>query len=149
VRKMMLSRKGKGEAVNAVGLCPRALDGTVVVWVHPDGVASLWREGKLVPAAQRILDKKAGILAVDAFLTGETASAKHRPVNPRYAGFTFGYNRTLLAERVHDVLTAVAFARGFEKTRKVHLAGFGKAGPWLLLARGLCDDAVARTAADM
>jgi dienelactone hydrolase len=149
VRKMVLSRKGKGEAVNALGVCTREFDGTAVVWVHPDGVASLWRDGKLVPAAQRILDRKAGILAIDAFLTGETASAKARPVNAKYAGFTFGYNRSLLAERVHDILTAVAFARGFDKTKKVHLAGFGKAGPWVLLARGLCDDAVARTAADM
>ena len=30
----------------------------------------------------------------------------------------------------------------------MHLVGFEKAGPWVLLARGLCGDAVARTAAD-
>jgi hypothetical protein len=148
-RKMVLSRKGKGEAVNSLGVCTREFDGTVVVWVHPDGVGSLWRDGKLVPEARHILDKKAGILAIDAFLTGATASEKPRPVNAKYAGFTFGYNRTLLAERVHDILTAVAFAKGFEKSKKVHLVGFGKAGPWVLLARGLCGDAVGRTAADM
>jgi len=69
-------------------------------------------------------------------------------VNKTYAGFTFGYNRTLLAERVHDILTTVAFAKNYEKVKTVHLAGFEKAGPWVLLARGLCDEAVARTAAD-
>jgi hypothetical protein len=31
----------------------------------------------------------------------------------------------------------------------VYLVGFEEAGPWVLLARGLCGDAVARTAADM
>jgi hypothetical protein len=149
IRRMVLSRKGKGEAVNAVGICTRDFEGTVVVWVHPDGLASLWRDGKLVPAARRILDRKAGILAMDAFQTGAGASEKQRPVNEKFAGFTFGYNRSLLAERVHDILTAVAFAKGFDKTKKVHLAGFGKAGPWVLLARGLCGDAVERTAADM
>src|SRR5207237_1639829 len=71
------------------------------------------------------------------------------PVNEGYAGYTYGYNRPLLAQRVHDVLTAVAHARGHEKTKKVHLVGFGKAGPWVILARALCGDAVARTAADV
>src|SRR5207237_7351567 len=71
------------------------------------------------------------------------------PVNEGYAGYTYGYNRPLLAQRVHDVLTAVAHAKGHEKTKKVHLVGFGEAGPWVMLARGLCGDAVARTAADV
>src|SRR5207237_1063967 len=71
------------------------------------------------------------------------------PVNEGYAGFTFGYNRPLLANRVHDILTAVACARSHEKTKKVDLVGFDAAGPWVLLARPLCGDTVARTAADV
>ena len=67
------------------------------------------------------------------------------PVNEGYAGFTFGYNRPLLANRIHDILTAVACARAHEKTKKVDLVGFDSAGPWVLLARPLCGDAVART----
>ena len=73
-----------------------------------------------------------------------------------FAGYTFGYNRSLLAQRVHDILTAVAFAKklngsdvlGTQGTKTLHLVGFEKAGPWVLLARALCGDAVARTAAD-
>jgi hypothetical protein len=102
-----------------------------------------------VPAARAILDKKAAILAPDVLLTGESAGARPAPVNKDYAGYTFGYNRPLLANRVHDILTAVAFARGHEKTKTVHLVGFDKAGPWAVLARALCGDAVARTAADV
>jgi hypothetical protein len=30
----------------------------------------------------------------------------------------------------------------------IYLVGFGKAGPWVLLARGSCGDAVARTVVD-
>jgi hypothetical protein len=71
------------------------------------------------------------------------------PVNKGFAGFTFGYNRPLLAQRVHDILTAVAFARGHEQTKSVRLVGLEKAGPWVLLARGLCGTGVARTAADL
>jgi hypothetical protein len=147
-RRYLLGRKGSGEQVPAVGLMGKEFDGTVVVWVHPEGKASLLRDGKWAPEVRKILDRKAGILAVDVFGTGELSLDKPPAVNAGYAGFTFGYNRPLLAQRVHDVLTAVAFARAHEKTTAVRLAGFGKAGPWALLARALCGDAVGRTAAD-
>jgi hypothetical protein len=119
-----------------------------VVWVHPEGKSSLVQDGQLVPAARKVLDRKAAILAVDVFGTGELRPEKPLPVNKNFAGYTFGYNRPLLAQRVHDILTAVAFARGHEKTKAVHLVGHKKAGPWVLLARGLCGTGVARTAAD-
>ena len=108
-----------------------------------------YKDGKLTPAAKAILDKGAAILAVDVFGTGELALAQPIAVNPRFAGYTFGYNRPLLAQRVHDILTAVAFARKQDGVKTVHLVGHGKAGPWVLLARGLCGEAVARTAADV
>lgn len=143
----MLTRKGAREAVPSQGVVPKGFDGTIVVWVHPKGRASLWDGDKLVPAARALLDGKAAVLAVDTFGTGATAGAAPRPVNKDFAGYTFGYNRPLLAERVHDVLTAVGMARKLGK--KVHLVGFDEAGPWVALARGLCGDAVARTAADL
>jgi dienelactone hydrolase len=149
VQKLLLGRKGQGEQVPAVLLTPAEHNGTVVVWVHPAGKSSLMREGRVVPAAQQILGKKAAILAVDVLLTGEFQGAKVPPVNQQFAGFTFGYNRPLLANRVHDILTAVAYARGTEKAKAVDLVGWEKAGPWVLLARGLCGDAVVRTAADV
>ena len=148
-RKFFLGRKGRQEQVPAVALRGAEFNGTFVVWVHPDGKSSLVRGGKLVAAARRILDRKAAILAVDVFRTGELQGAKRPDVDPRYAGYTFGYNRPLLAERVHDILTVVTFARGLPQTKAVHLVGFGKAGPWVVLARGLCGDAVTRTAADL
>ncbi|HZY87332.1 MAG TPA: hypothetical protein VFE78_21025, partial [Gemmataceae bacterium] len=147
-RRYLLGRKGAKEQVPAVGLMGKEFDGTVVVWVHPEGKASLTRDGRWAPEVMKILDRKAGVLAVDVFGTGELSLGKPPAVNAQYAGFTFGYNRPLLAQRVHDILTAVAFARSHEKTKAVHLVGFGKAGPWALLARALCGDAVGRTAAD-
>src|SRR5205807_369450 len=111
-RKYFLSRKGEGEQVPAIGLMGKEFDGTVVVWIHPSGKASLFDNGKLVPAAQQIVDKKAAILGVDVFMTGEFQPAKPPEVDQKFAGFTFGYNRPLLANRVHDILTGVEFARG-------------------------------------
>jgi dienelactone hydrolase len=147
-RKYLLSRKGQGEAISAIGIKGPEFDGTVVLWVHPAGKASLFQNGKLVAEAQRILDKKAAIFAPDVFLTGEFHGTTPPEVNQTYAGYTFGYNRPLLANRVHDILTAVAYVKSHERVKTVHLVGLEQAGPWVLLARALCGDAVARTASD-
>jgi hypothetical protein len=148
-QKLLLSRKDSKEQVPAVLVRGKEFNGTLVVWVHPAGKASLRLADKLVPEARQILDGKGGILAVDVFLTGEYGDAKPRDLDGRYAGYTLGYNRALLADRVHDILTAVAFARGEKGTKAIHLVGWEKAGPWVVLARGLCGDAVVRTAADL
>ena len=148
-RKLLLTRKGQGEAIPALGLRGKEHAGAVVVWIHPEGKRSLWKDGKLVPAAQQIIDAKGAILAPDVFMTGELEGAKPAPVNANYAGFTYGYNRSLLANRVHDILTALAFAKGHPSTKSLHLVGWGSAGPWALLARGVSGDAVARTAVDI
>ncbi len=148
-RRYLLSRKGAGEQVPAVGMCRANFNGTVVVWVHPDGKSSLFKDGKLVPDAAQILDSGAGIFAVDVFDVGELALDNPPAVDPKFAGYTFCYNKPLLAQRVHDILTAAAYVRGHEKTKQVDLIGFEAAGPWVLLARALCGDAVERTAADV
>jgi dienelactone hydrolase len=148
-RKYLLGRKGQGEQIPAFGVIGQEFEGTVVIWVHPAGKASLFRDGKLVPAARQIVDNKVAILAPDVFLTGEFQGAKAPEVDKKFAGFTFGYNRSILANRVHDILTVVAFAKNHEQTKTVHLVGFEKAGPWVLLARALCGDAVAQTVADL
>ncbi len=149
-RQLVLGRKGQGERVRTQIVHGKDFNGTGVVWVHPDGIASVWREGKLVPAAQALVDKGVGILAVETFRTGDTKGVPNVKVTSLgYAGYFFGYNRALVAERVHDILTAVAFAKANEKTKTIHLVGFEQAGPWVALARGLCGDAVARTAVDV
>lgn len=147
-RKFLLQRKEPGEVIPAIGMKGEAFDGTVVIWVHPQGKQSLWKDGKLVPEAQQILDRKAAIFALDAFGSGEMTPAKKQEVNSKYAAFTFGYNRPILAQRVHDILTAVSFVRGHDLTKKVHLVGWEEAGNWVLLARALCGDRVDHTAAD-
>src|SRR5262249_27734684 len=65
-----------------------------------------------------------------------------------FAGYTFGYNRSLLANRVHDILTCLGHAR-VVKVKAVHLVGWGEMGPAAILAKALAGDAVAKTAADM
>jgi dienelactone hydrolase len=149
IARLFLGRRGQGEQIPTLLVTSSKPSERVVVWIHPDGKSSLLHGGKLNAAVRQLLDRNVAIVAPDVFLTGEFSGAKAPAVNPQYAGFTFGYNRPLLANRVHDILTAVAFARTKLNGQRVELVGFDNAGPWVLLARGLCGDAVERTAADM
>jgi dienelactone hydrolase len=153
-RPLRLGRKGQDEAIPALFVTrpgPDGFNGIVIVWVHPAGKASLLQDGNLVPAARKILDRKAAILAPDLFGTGDLKPEKPLVVSKSFPGLTFCYNRPLLANRVHDLLTVIGSLRGSEPdtARSVHLVGFHEAGPWVVLARGLCGDAVIRTAADL
>jgi dienelactone hydrolase len=148
VEKLFIGRKDASEQIPALYVSGPERPKIVVVWIHPRGKASLFSEGKLVAAAQQILDRGAAILAPDVYMTGEFAGAMPVAVDKNYAGFTFGYNRSRLANRVRDVLTAIVAAKGLGEDT-VHLIGFESAGPWVVLARALSGEAVSRTAADL
>ena len=60
-----------------------------------------------------------------------------------YEGYTTGYNRSLIGERAHDLLTAISFASSLSEVDEVHLAGTGRAGPWAILTAALCADELA------
>ena len=149
--KLVMIRPKTHEQIPIIHLRPEGWDETIMIWIHPEGKQSLFEKGKLVPAAQIALKNKAAIWAPDLFLTGEFQGAKGLSVDQNYAGFSFGYNRPLLANRIHDILGIVTpgpLRKAPEFGKKIRLVGFGKAGPWVLLARGLCGGAVARTVVD-
>jgi hypothetical protein len=109
-----------------------------VVWLHPLGKESVWAKGTWNPEAKAIVDAGYVLLAVDLFGSGEAASDKFR-VNKEFAGYTYGYNRSLLGHRVHDALLAVRQANAFDKDKNppVHLVGWGEFGPIAILAKAL------------
>jgi dienelactone hydrolase len=118
-----------------------------VIWLHPKGKSSLMENGKWHPAAKALIEKKSRIVAIDVLRNGEQVSDKPFPVDKNYAGYTYGYNRSLLAERVHDVLTAISWT---DMTKiPVTLVGWGEMGPVAVLAKALAGDKVAKLAADM
>ena len=91
------------------------------------------------------LDPRAG---ADGEAPGHLTAPVDAGRHGRYVGYTHAYNRTTLAWRVHDVLTAVGYARdlgGSTPGAGVRLCGFGEAGTWTLLARALAGSAVERT----
>jgi dienelactone hydrolase len=149
IHRALIGRKGEPGALPAIGLVPQGFNGTVAVWNHPRGRASVFENDKPIPAVQGLLDKHIGVFVADLAGTGETKQEHPPAVNKQYAGFTFGYNRPLLAQRVDDVLTAVAFVQGPMGAKKIYLVGWEAAGPWTILANALCGNAVDRTAADI
>ena len=153
-----LGRRDAGEAAPFVSLVPRDWNGTVVIWAHPNGKASLFDgNGKPTAEVSRLLDAKFAVIAADLFLTGEFAPDKNGGKSPasseyekqKYAGFFYGYNRGVLANRVRDLLTEIGYVRGWAGTRRVELVAIGSMGPAALLARGLAHESIDAAAIDL
>ncbi|HEY1187960.1 MAG TPA: hypothetical protein VGE74_09895, partial [Gemmata sp.] len=120
-----------------------------VVWLHPNGKASLFDNGKAVPALKELTEAGFAVVAPDLLGTGENAFTKPFAVDKGFAGYTYGYNRSLLAQRVHDGLTFAAFGSTVLKAKTLSIVGWGAFGPVAVLAKALAGDAVTKTAADL
>lgn len=150
MHRAAFGRMNESDAVPGVGIFSAKFAGEkVVVWIDPKGKQSLFQDDKLVAAARTLVDAGFAIVSLDPLGTGELAIKNPTPVNKTYAGFTYGYNRSLLAHRVHDILTALAFAKTMLKAKTVHLVGWGEAGPWTVLAKAMAGNVVDKLAADL
>ena len=87
-----------------------------------------------------LLGQGYAVLAVDVFLTGEYHTPWGQSGRDQSARFFTTYNRSDLAWRVQDILTALAFARERVGHSEVPLVGLGDAGLWCLLARPISPD---------
>jgi dienelactone hydrolase len=150
VHRAAIGRTDERDSVPGCGVTGEKYTGDkVVVWLHPEGKASVFPGGKATPAVKSLAADGFAVLAPDLLGVGENAFAKAWPVDKTFAGYTYGYNRSLLANRVHDALTLVAFARTLLNAKTVHLAGWDEFGPVAVLAKALAGDMVAKTAADL
>ena len=141
--RLLLGRAGKGDKLPAMLITPRRDTlRTMVVLAHPEGRAA-FLDAKSEPKglARKLLDRDLAVLLVDTFQTGDSAqggSARNYSAN-----FYTTYNRTLIQERVQDLVTACAFAQTHGKGRRVALYGAGRAGLWAMLAAPASDALVA------
>ena len=127
----------------------------VVLWLDGQGKQSLFDEGALRSQVQTLLDAGAVVVGADLFMQGDFLKdgrvlEQQRVVkNPREApAYTYCYNHSLFAQRVHDVLTLVAYVRGFkapgETPKRLHLIGRNGTGPMVAAARALVGSKVDR-----
>lgn len=150
VHRAWLGRHEETDALPTLGAFGPKFDGSrAVIWIHPDGKQSLIEGEKFVPGVRTLLDGGYAIISADLYGTGDLRLPKPFPVNSTYAGFTFGYNRSLLAQRVHDILTLVAFATTSLKIRELRLVGWASAGSWAAVAHALAGNAITRAIYDL
>jgi dienelactone hydrolase len=153
-----LSRTSARECVPTVRLVPPKWNGTVIVWADPAGKATLFDSpDRASNEASYLLSRGDAIVCADLFLTGEaqhpgvpiTSPAAAQNAGQKYAGFVYGYNRSTLANRVHDLLSEIVYARRDASTKRVELLATGAVGAAALIARALAGDAIERTAIDV
>jgi len=164
-----LRNEGEGEELPVLLLEPGARPSRgAVVWIHEDGKSGLVdADGRPTVEVRRLLDAGLTVIGVDLLFQGEfrTGAAAEAPPPAvrarrvfqgngsqpwqRSAVYTFGYNPSLFARRVHDVLTAVRFAGDRTPLSHVTLVGLGPvAGPLVAAARAQAD-APLRAAVDV
>lgn len=155
--RSILKNKAADEELPVVVLRPTRWNKRVTVVASEQGKAGLFdADGKPTAAVQKLLQSGSAVLGADLLYQGEfladgtPLTTARRVANKReFAGYTLGYNSSLFAQRVHDLLSLVAFASTFggEKPR-VELLGSGVAGAWVAAARAQAGNAVARAAID-
>ncbi len=146
------TRPGTSELIAFTALMPATFNGEAILWIDGRGRSHLLdSEGQPAPEVVKLLEVGYAVASADLFLTGGDAPAASdvRPVNTGFPGYTFGYNRPLVSERVRDVLTILAAMNSQTVVKKKHLVATGDAGPWGLLAAAIAGDQLASTTADL
>lgn len=136
--EFVLTASDGGPPVLATLLSPKRPGGGLCIAVSGGGRAGL-RDAPAVNAARAhgvtILLPR---LALEEEVTaGKPAQLRVDERHGSYAGYTWCYNRVLVAERTRDLLVAIAGARKIEGVRRVALWGEGRAGSQALLAAAL------------
>ena len=141
----------KGEVVPVRIVSPEDWKGRVVLWL---------REGEPEPKPghlDKLLEAGVAVVLPDLYLRG---AARAPSVNPEAetapnswkaaACYTYGYNPSVFARRVHDVLTVTAAVRGHfgEKMKELSVLGTDGGGVVALAAAGLMREDVDQLAVD-
>ena len=143
------------EEIPVLWLYPKQSNGKVLVWLDDAGRGSIETDGPSFKAVAGILSQGTTVIAADLFTPPADADGKQRVVkNPReFAGYSFGYNPTLFAERAHDVLSIVHFLRTAKigdhpSPKRVAVVGLGSRGAIVAAARAVAGDEIDATAID-
>jgi dienelactone hydrolase len=158
----LLRNETHGEELPVAWLYPKQWNGRAVIWLDDSGKAALFNaDGSVKPEVKSLVDSGATVLGADLLFQGEFLKdgqpvKQNRVVaNPReFAGYTYGYNHALFAQRAHDVLTLVKYLRSYEANpnhpapKSVDVAGFGGTGPIVAAARAVARGAVDRAAVE-
>ena len=128
-RHIVLSRAGKGDRVTGYW---RPGKGTPVLVVHPGGSsAALGTE-----TVERLLASERPMLIIEPFVADAARTRKQR-----FDQYFLSYNQTDAANRVQDILTALAFLKT-QSGKRPELIGLGDAGIWCMFAAAVAPVAI-------
>jgi dienelactone hydrolase len=155
----LVCNRTHGERIPTVVLWPASWNGTVAIWPHREGKNGLFTaaagsaEARPSAAVRAVLDRGVAVVAADLFGQGESRVAGITiEGNPQTAypgdvktegerwrlepAYHYGYNDSLFARRVHDLLTLVAFASAARQkpANRVVLIGEAGAAHWTACA---------------
>ena len=134
VRKSIVTRLGEHNEIPILSVRGPEWDGTALVWVRPGGKAALFRDGAPTPELAAALKLKMSVTLLDPLGEGEKALPNAKPIDGKFAGYTYGYNRPIASEKVRDLLAVVSAVKGSPKTKRVLVYGQRESGPIALLA---------------
>ena len=153
----LLRNKPQHEELPVIFLHPKKWNKRVVIWVDAAGKAGLYgSDGEPTAAVRSLLKSGAAVVGVDLAYQGEfladgkpLVTARRVNTNREFAGYTLGYNHSLFAQRVHDVLSVISFCRNYaDETPELDLVAFGGAGAWAAAARAQAGTVVSRAVID-
>ncbi len=148
-----LRNPSQKEELPVVFLHPRNWSGMSVLCLTGQGKAPLFgADGGLHPGVRRLVESGATVVGADLLFQGEfLAEGQFLDQSPKVAetresaAYTLGYNPSVFAQRVQDVLTLVKFIGANERrSSRIVLVGIAGAGPVVAAARALCRDQVTK-----
>jgi dienelactone hydrolase len=127
--RIVMTRAGRGDRVSGIWNPGK---GAPVLIVDPNGAEAASR----TDLARQVVQSGRPLLLIDPF-----QPARVRADQSRFDRYFYSYNRSDDAERVQDILTALAFLRSKSKG-PAELIGTGRAGVWSLFAAAVAPAAV-------
>ena len=141
------------ETIQVAYLYPKEWNGRTLIWPTSQGLAGLWdAEGKLTEDIKEALENGCTVLGMDLKGQGPSPLPANKMVdNGRaFAGYTYGYNHPLFAQRVHDLLSVIAHVTHHHDrpSKSVELVGIAGTGHWVAAARALAHEVIDRSTID-
>jgi cephalosporin-C deacetylase-like acetyl esterase len=146
-----------GEELPTVFLHPKKWNGHVVLWFDGAGKSALLdTSGSPQVAIKRLLAEGVAVASADLFGQGEFL-ADGKPLtetavvaNPReVAAYTDGYNDTVFARRVQDILTLASFVIVDEHNpKRISIVGVNGAGPLVAAAKAIAGKSISDAVID-
>ena len=128
----------------------------VVLWFDGNGKSALFtKSGEAAPEIKKLLDKGISVMSADLIYQGEYLKDGKFTETPtvsnrrEFAGYTHGYNHSVFAMRVHDILTVIGFVEADDHgTQRLDLVGVNGAAPLVAAARAIAGNAIDTLAID-